>query len=110
MEPVSFMNWIPFNNMLYIGDEAKVCISIMERFNDRLREIELNWSGWLDAEGRLSTKLADRNKLQHHIQYHFEGGIAIFKFRDPDELPAIIKNECIAACRSLAIEHYFNAC
>jgi hypothetical protein len=109
MEPVSFINWIPFDNILYIGDEARVCIDIIERFNERLWEIEQNWSGWFDNR-RPIVNFAERDRLQHHIQYHFEGGIAVFKFRNADELPAVIKNECIAACRSLAIEYCLNIC
>jgi len=45
--------------------------------------------------------------MQHHIQYHFEGGIAIFKFKNEDELPAIIRNECLVACQALAFEQLF---
>jgi len=109
MEPVSFLNWIPFDNILYIGDEPKACINMMERFNERLAEIERNSPG-LFSHNPSSIRLAKRDRLKHHIQYHFEGGIAIFKFRNADELPETIKNDCIAACRNLAIEHYFNIC
>jgi hypothetical protein len=109
MEPVSFINWIPFDNILYIGDEPKACINMMERFNERLVVIERNWPGWF-SDLHPTSRLAKRDRLKSHIQYHFEGGIAIFKFRNADELPDTIKNDCITACRNLAIEYYFNIC
>jgi hypothetical protein len=109
MEPVSFINWIPFDNILYIGDEPKACINMMERFNDRIAEIEQNWLGWFSDQRHLS-KLAKSDRLKYHIKYHFEGGMVIFKFRNADELPETIKHDCINACRTLAMEFYFNVC
>src|ERR1700730_14918250 len=90
-----------FNNILYIGDEPKECLSVIEKFNVCLSEIELHYEGWFSRR-RTKNRFADHDKLQHHIHYHFEGGIAIFKFRDEDELPAAIRKECLIACRNLA--------
>jgi hypothetical protein len=109
MEPVSFINWIPFDNILYVGDEPKACINMMERFSERLVEIERDWLGRF-SDRSASIRLAEHDRLKYHIQYHFEGGIAIFKFRNADELPETIKKECITACRTLAMEHYFDIC
>ncbi|CAN5304070.1 hypothetical protein BH09BAC6_BH09BAC6_29890 [soil metagenome] len=101
MNRMPFLNWMPFDNILYIGDEPKACLQVIEKFNTRLLEIEMNFSSWF--KGR-SEKYSTQDKLQHYIQYHFEGGIAIFKFRNADELPAVIRNECLKACNSLAYE------
>ncbi|HEY4323473.1 MAG TPA: hypothetical protein VGN20_05790 [Mucilaginibacter sp.] len=89
--------WTPFNNILYIGDDAKPCLEIIEKFNDRLIEIEKMYSGWFG--GKYGAK---HDKLRHHIYYHFEGGIAVFKFRNEEALPEKIRNECRLACRDLA--------
>jgi len=102
MKQIPLTNWMPFSNILYIGDEAKDCIEIIEKFNDRLLEIEHHYSAWFGNE-----KHAAHEKLQRHIQYHFEGGIAIFKFKHEEEIPAIVRNECITACRDIAFEHLF---
>jgi len=85
-----------YSNILYIGDEAKACLLVMEKFNNCLSEIERVYSGWFSCN--------NAGKLQHYIQYHFEGGIAIFKFNNAENLPDIIRKECLMACRSLAIE------
>jgi hypothetical protein len=101
MKRVPAANWMSFNNILYIGDDARNCIVIIEKFNERLLEIEKKYSGWFNSG---SYKYAANDKLQHHIHYHFEGGIAIFKFKNEDEIPAIIRKECLIACRELAFE------
>jgi len=75
MKRVPATNWMSFNNILYIGDEAKDCLEIIEKFNERLLEIEQHYAGWFN---NTSDKHPAHDKLQHHIQYHFEGGIAIF--------------------------------
>jgi hypothetical protein len=106
MKCVPFTSWMSFNNILYIGDEAKECIEIIEKFNARLLEIEKHFAGWFRDS---SDKSITRNKLQRHIQYHFEGGIVIFKFRNGDKLPDFIRRECIIACRNLAFEQLFYA-
>jgi hypothetical protein len=93
-------NLIHFDNILYIGDEAKTCICIIEKFNNRLLEIEQTYSGWFKNSSA-------NDKLQHHIHYHFEGRIAAFKFKSEDDLPAIIRNECFAACKTLATEQFY---
>ena len=106
MKRVPATNWMSFNNILYIGDEAKDCLEIIEKFNDRLLEIEQHYSGWFNNS---SDKYPAHDKLQHHIQYHFEGGIAIFKFKNEDEVPDFIRRECLVACRNLAFEQVFFA-
>ncbi|HEY8780581.1 MAG TPA: hypothetical protein VIM16_03110 [Mucilaginibacter sp.] len=106
MKCVPFTSWISYNNILYIGDEAKECMEIIEKFNARLLEIEKHHAGWFSDGGG---KYITQNKLQRHIQYHFEGGIAIFKFRNEDELPGSIRRECLMACRNLAFEQLFYA-
>ncbi|ASU35659.1 hypothetical protein MuYL_3774 [Mucilaginibacter xinganensis] len=100
------MNLINYNNILYIGDEAQACIRIIEAFNNKLADIERAYAAWFtnrSADGLLTR----HDKLQHHIHYHFEGGIAAFKFKNEDTLPAIIRNECFVACKSLAAEQLF---
>ena len=93
-------NWVPFNNILYIGDEPKACLNIIEKFNAELLGIENSYQHWFNTRQAKNIPLR-QDKLQYHIHYHFEGGIAIFKFRD-DELPDIIREECISACQHLA--------
>jgi hypothetical protein len=100
MNRATLTNLIHFNNILYIGDEAKTCIRIIEKFNNRLLEIEQAYSGWFENSSA-------NDKLQHHIHYHFEGGIAAFKFKSEDNLPANIRNECFAACKTLAAEQFY---
>jgi hypothetical protein len=104
MKQMLLTNWMPFNNILYIGDEAKDCIEIIEKFNGCLLEIEQQYEGWFSNS---TDKCTAPDKLQHHIQYHFEGGIAIFKFRNGDELPIAIRKECLLACKNLAAEQLF---
>jgi hypothetical protein len=101
MTQMMLTNRMQYNNILYIGDEAKVCLSVIEKFNNRLKEIERLYKSWFSSR-KFNAKAPD--KLQHHIQYHFEGGIAIFKFRNEDELPADIRIECLMACSKLAAE------
>jgi hypothetical protein len=96
MPPASLTS---FNNILYIGDEAGDCLEIIKKFNDTLLQIEQRYAGW----HRSNNALAD-DKLQHHIQYHFEGGIAIFKFKNEDEIPLVIRKECLMAAKNLAFE------
>jgi hypothetical protein len=103
MNSAPLTNWNPFNNILYIGDEARTCLRIIEKFNARLLEIEHAYSAWFNNRSA-KNKLARHDRLQHHIQYHFEGGIAAFKFKSEDELPAIIRNECFTACKKLVAE------
>ncbi len=107
MQRTPLTNWRSFNNILYIGDEAKACIAIIEKFNNSLLRIEQLYAGWFNNR-RPKNGLAEHDRLQHHIHYHFEGGIAVFKFRDEDELPAAVRKECIMACRNLVAEQYFN--
>ena len=90
-----------FDNILYIGDEPKACLSVIEKFNSCLDEIERIYQGWFNSR-HAKNKFAAHDRLQYHIHYHFEGGIAIFKFRNEDDLPAVIRRECLTACRNLA--------
>lgn len=106
MNSAAPMNWNPFKNILYIGDEAKTCITIIEKFNGRLAQIETAYAPWFHNRN-VENKPVSHDKLQYHIHYHFEGGIAAFKFRNEDELPAVIRNECFSACRDLASELKF---
>ncbi|HAL83878.1 MAG TPA: hypothetical protein DCO83_17885 [Mucilaginibacter sp.] len=106
MKQVSLISWMSFNNILYIGDEARDCRQIHQKFNCRLLEIEKNNAGWF-SNG--SNKKSTCDKLQHYIQYHFEGGIAVFKFKNADDLPEFIRKECLTACRSIAFEQMFCA-
>jgi len=88
-----------YSNILYIGDEAKACLSVIEKFHSRLAVIERVYKS-LFADGNFILP----KKLQHYIQYHFEGGIAVFKFRNAGELPDTIRRACLLACRNLAAE------
>jgi hypothetical protein len=106
MKRVPFTNWMSFNNILYIGDEASECLEIIEKFNKRLHEIEQHYTGWFIINNK-ECQLHD--KLQHHIQYHFEGGIAIFKFKNEEGVPDFIRQECLIACRDLAFEQLYRA-
>ena len=101
MKRAPLTNWMSFNNILYIGDEAKECLGVIEKFNQRLSEIEQHYKGWFIINGN---EFQANDKLQRHIQYHFEGGMAIFKFKNEDALPDFIRRECLIACRSLAFE------
>ena len=104
MKGVPITSWMSFNNILYIGDEARECREIIEKFNKRLHEIEQRHPDLFTNHNA-----AAHDKLQHHIQYHFEGGIAIFKFKNEDEIPYFIRRECLTACRSLAYSQLFYA-
>jgi hypothetical protein len=99
MESTPFIAPTPFDNILYIGDEGKICLTIIEKFNNRLHEIEEAYAEWFDGR---KGQFMERDKLQHHIYYHFEGGIAVFKFRNEDEIPANIRMDCLRACKSIA--------
>jgi hypothetical protein len=92
------------DNILYIGDSPKEFLKIIEKFNGRLQRIGQSYADLVceDKEPGSSDRW-----LQHHIQYHFEGGIAVFKFRNGEWLPAIIREECRKACRSLAFEQIY---
>ncbi len=103
MNSAPLTNRIPFNNILYIGDEAKACINIIEKFNSRLAEIEQAHPLWFNYPAAAGTSVR-HDKLQYHIHYHFEGGIAVFRFRNEESLPQEIRNECRLACRALAAE------
>ena len=96
---------MPYNNILYIGDEAKACLTVIEKFNNRLKEIEQVYNGMFINNSNHKINGA----LQHHIQFHFEGGIARFKFRNADDLPASIRTQCLSACNTLAAEQSFYA-
>lgn len=104
MENTQYNFPVFFNNILYIGDEPKACIDVMEQFNYQLLEIENHYSGWFSNNQYIKNK-ATPNSLQGCIKYHFEGGIAIFKFKNDDELPQFIKNECLSACKRIAEMH-----
>ena len=99
---------VPFNNILYIGEEHKECLSIIEKFNNKLLEIEHLHQKWFSYR-RASNKLTLHDRLQYHIHYHFEGGIAVFKFKNEDELPYFIRKECLIACRNLVYSQLFCA-
>src|ERR1700748_44118 len=104
MEQVLFADKLACNNILYIGDNARECIKIIEKFTARLSKIEKQYDGLFDGN---SNNYDARPHLQQHIQYHFEGGIAIFRFKNEDDLPAIVRNECLVACQSLVFEQMF---
>jgi hypothetical protein len=106
MEEVFFADDLTYNNILYIGDNAKDCLKIIENFTGCLLRIETYYAGLLYNNSESATI---NNWLQHQIQYHFEGGVVVFKFRNEEEIPAIIRNECLAACRNLAFEQLFYA-
>ena len=108
MERVPAINPMHFDNILYIGDDAKACLSVIDDFNSRLVEIERMYQDWFNSRDA-NNGIAGHDKLQHHIHYHFEGGIAVFKFKDNDELPYYIRKECFNACRNLAEEQLFYA-
>ncbi|HVW98782.1 MAG TPA: hypothetical protein VHA56_22635 [Mucilaginibacter sp.] len=100
MNSAPLTNWNPFDNILYIGDEARACLRIIEKFNNKLLEIEQVYISWFERR-HAKNRLGGHDKLQHHIHYHFEGGIAVFKFRSEDDLPDYIRDECFAACKYL---------
>jgi hypothetical protein len=94
-----------FTNILYIGEEPKACLSALMDFSNRLNEIEFLYEDWFS--GREVKGRADR--LQNHIHYHFEGGLAIFKFKNEEELPYYIRKECLDACKALSEEQLYYA-
>lgn len=104
MDHVLFADKLVCNNILYIGDNAKDCLRIIERFTARLGKIETQYTGLFREN---SDDHVARPRLQHHIQYHFEGGIAVFRFKNEDDLPATVRNECLVACQSLVFEQMF---
>src|SRR3984957_17250688 len=106
MEKVLIADKLAYNNILYIGDNARECLKIIEKFTARLRKIEYLYAGLFDNN---SDDQLPRPQLQHHIQYHFEGGIAIFRFKNEDDVPDFIRRECLVACRNLAFEQVFFA-
>jgi hypothetical protein len=106
MDKVLFSEDFSCNNILYIGDNAKDCLAIIEKFTGRLRKIGESYAALFSLNQE--TEQTDR-WLQHHIQYHFEGGVAVFKFRNEEGLPAAIRKECQLACRNLAFEQVYFA-
>jgi len=101
MEKVFFTEDSTFNNILYIGDNAKDCIKVIENFTGRLLKIEKNYARLVDNKDQ---DQEIRHWLQPRIQYHFEGGVVVFKFKNEDEIPAIVRRECMLACRNIAFE------
>jgi len=106
MNQLLFNNCISYNNILYIGDDAGACLKIIEKFTGCILQIEENYT-WLI--NNTMEKQTINHWLQHQIQYHFEGGVAVFKFKNEEELPAIVRNECLSACKSIAFEQLFFA-
>lgn len=90
---------LPYGNILYIGDNGRECLMVIEKFTRSLRNIEKNYFDLLQAPDNTGYF-----PLQHYIQYHFEGGIAIFRFKNDMELPSIVRNECLVACQRLVFE------
>jgi hypothetical protein len=107
MKRTTLINRMPFDNILYIGDEWRVCLAVIEEFNNCLTQIERAYSGWFNHRTP-KNRPAEHDKLQYHIHYHFEGGIAVFKFRDEDELPEVIRNECLIACSNIVAEQVYS--
>jgi hypothetical protein len=94
------MERLAYNKILYIGEEAKDCLYMIEQFNNCLLGIEKQYTDWfLPRPAKHPFELHD--KLKNYIYYHFEGGIAAFNFRHRDELPREIINECVAACAQI---------
>jgi hypothetical protein len=106
MEQVLFSEDFSCNNILYIGDDAKDCRKIIEKFTGRLQNIGQRYSGLLSAE---LDEHPTNSWLQHQVQFHFEGGVVLFRFRNEDGLPDVVRKECHLACRSLAFEQLFYA-
>ena len=92
---------LPYGNILYIGDNGRECLAVIEKFTHSLHRIEKHYAHLIQYNSSFT--------LQRHIQFHFEGGIAIFRFKHEDQLPAIVRNECMVACQSLAFEQLVNA-
>ena len=103
MESAILSNLVLYNNILYIGDEPKACISVIEKFNSLLVEIEHKYISWFNRRA-VRNRPAAHDRLRYHINYHFEGGVAVFKFKNEEELPYSIRKECLNACKNLAVE------
>jgi hypothetical protein len=103
-----FTDYLSYDNILYIGDEAKVCLAVIEDFNNRLNEIENKYEAWFTSRSAIN-KPAEHDKLQYHIHYHFEGGIAVFKFKNEEDIPYLIRRECFLACKNLVEERLYYA-
>lgn len=95
---------LPYGNILYIGDNGRECLTVIEKFTYSLSKIEDHYAALLR-----DTSLNANCTLRQHIQFHFEGGIAIFRFRNEEQLPDIVRNECLVACQSIAFEQLVNA-
>ncbi len=108
MESAFLSHQLNFDNILYIGDEPKACLSVIEDFNNRLSQIEYMYEDWFISRSA-QHRPAVHDRLQYHIHYHFEGGIAAFKFKNDDDLPHHIRQECFAACKDLADEQLYYA-
>ncbi len=108
MKELFFTDELPYSNILYIGDEPRACLLAIEDFNNRLGEIEYKYGEWFNSR-RVQNKPGKHDKLHYHIQYHFEGGIACFKFKNNDELPYCIRRECFIACKCLIDEQLYYA-
>ncbi len=108
MENIPTISQINFSNVLYIGDEAQTCLRIIKRFNARLDELEQKYLHWFKRR-KVANRPTTFDRLRYHILYHFEGGIAIFKFKDSDQLPGYIRRECYDACRIVVAEQWFCA-
>jgi hypothetical protein len=104
MDQQLFNNFGSYGNILYIGDDANVCLRIIEKFTRRILKIEKHYASLIDTD-RIDR--GAHHGLQRHIQYHFEGGVAIFKFKNEDQLPVIVRDECLVACQSVAFEYLF---
>lgn len=108
MESASLSCQLNFDNILYIGEEPKACLAVIEDFNNRLSQIEYMYEGWF-AGRNAPHRPTMQDRLQYHIHYHFEGGIAAFKFKNGDDLPQYIRKECFTACKELADEQLYYA-
>jgi hypothetical protein len=106
MEKVFFTDDLTYNNILYIGDNAKDCLKIIEKFTGRVLSIEKHYAAVLNNDN-VDNEI--NHPLQRNIQYHFEGGVVIFKFKREDEVPAIVQRECLVACRNIAFEQLIYA-
>lgn len=99
MEQVLFSDNIGYGNILYIGDDPKACLSAIEKFTARVRNIESRYIALAGAD-------IISIYLQRSIQYHFEGGIVMFKFRCETEIHPILRKECLSACQDIIFEQY----
>jgi hypothetical protein len=106
MEQVLFSEDFSCNNILYIGDNAKDCLRIIEKFTSRLNNIGRAYSKLFS---NADDDVPGSNWLQHQVQFHFEGGIVIYRFRNEENLPTAIREECRLICRGLAFEQLFYA-